>query len=86
MSSLILNLIGNLSLQYGHFQNTRDIVIKIISKLIPGITRNIVWKTAPKKLIRIDRNKHARENFRSFIKFFTLPIISLPPKKILNFS
>ena len=85
MSSLVLNLIGNLSLQYGHLQNTRDIVIKIISKLTPGITRNFVWKTAPKKLIGIDRNKHTRENFRSFIKFFTLPIMSLPPIKNIEF-
>ncbi|MBN1044131.1 hypothetical protein DVW08_01930 [Clostridium botulinum] len=71
----MLNLIGNLFLQYGHFQNKRDIPIKINSKLVPVIDKKIDDRNPPIKLSGMDKNKHSKENLRSFIIFFILYII-----------
>lgn len=78
MSSFILNLIGNAFLQYGHLQNIRDITMKIISKLTPVILKKLTFKIEPIKLLGNDKNRHNKENLRSFIRFFILPIIIAP--------
>jgi hypothetical protein len=73
---------GSAFLQCGHLQNIRDISMKIINKLTPVILKKVIFKIEPIKLLGIDKNKHNKENLRSFIRFFIFPIIIAPPTHI----
>lgn len=75
----MLSFIGNLIPQCGHFQNKKDITIKIVNNINPIIFKMVIDKNPPIRFAGIDTNKHIKENLQSLIRFFTFPITLLPP-------
>lgn len=59
----MLNLAGNLFLQIGHLQNTKEIAIKINNKETPIIAKKVIPVNVEVMLKNIDRNKQTREKF-----------------------
>jgi len=77
------NLIGNLFLQHGHLQNTRDIVKKAINNTIETIPKILEFKGEAKNPEGIDINKNIRDNFLYLLIFLTLRGTVNPPFYII---